>query len=1098
MTGTANEGIYTNTEYSLYDRFRAILDRPEHKDFYLYAVSGYFRSSAYFKLRSSLSKAKGMKILVGIQADALTGKWYNLSKEKRDKLVREQAYRELCADIAQARYSEETAESLRLFVADVLDGRLEMKAYSQKIVHAKFYLFIPEGWTPDLALGTLITGSSNFTAPGLGTNPDYNKANYELNVELRDSGKIDYANREFKALWNEGIDLIPFEIEQTFTKKSFLRQDISPRELYLRFLYESLKENIEYDEHRVEYDFPMGFKRLTYQIDAVNEGLSLLERHNGFILADVVGLGKTIVATLIIRSFLTRQDRRAKVLVVAPPAILPNWERTLIDFGINPNHYTLLSSGNLKKLGNPENYALMVVDEAHNFRNAGTDRYQELQYIAKAPSQYSSRKVMLISATPLNNQPRELLNLLALFQETRNSTLGTGDLVKYFNEKQRDYDAARREGVPAAEAVELMKLIYRDIRERILSEAVIRRTRSDLLEHDEYKKDLDAQGIRFPVIQKPRVLQYYLDTDLDSLYESTILALTSEIYYSLHRYLSYLRGVKAERFNVTPHTFEQLSGLMKRFFLKRLDSSFHAFTASLERFRESTFAFIKMYEANRIFISTTVDVAAFVNNDDIEGLELALSANEAADPAITECTASDFDPSFIEHLRSDLAALDKLLGGWKTVSEDPKLDQFILQLDNLLKRDKNPAGKLVAFSESEETINYIAEGLRKNKRDDFIVVSARNRDEVEEDIRANFDANFRGTMRDEYRILLCTDVLAEGVNLHRANTIVNYDTPWNSVRLFQRIGRVNRVGSTADKIFIYNFFPVSHVEDHIELEKKAKMKLQAFHSAFGEDAPIYSSDESVEHFGMFNADDILGAEAVNPRLTALMEIRSVKEQEPELYQKIVDLPPKCHCRRLVKGEQSPQDFVYLRSSNEASLRDVFYLVEKETIRQLSFTEACTLLKAAGEAKSPPGDYNGLASVDLSRTAFMAAEEEDALERTGAKKRSGNEAAVLKYLQTFLDSFEEFGLAPEIRKTIKTASEMIQRGAASGRLIRLIGEIRKNAATGNVAVHTQAEHLGKILPQYIDLPEGDTGKSPGTGELYHGEEPDFILGEWFIG
>jgi hypothetical protein len=199
----------------------------------------------------------------------------------------------------------------------------------------------------------------------------------------------------------------------------------------------------------------------------------------------------------------------------------------------------------------------------------------------------------------------------------------------------------------------------------------------------------------------------------------------------------------------------------------------------------------------------------------------------------------------------------------------------------------------------------------------------------------------------------------------------------------------------------------------------------------------------------------------------------------------------------VKGEQSPQDFVYLRSSNEASLRDVFYLVEKDAIRQLSFTEACALLKAAGEEKSLPGNYNGLPSVDLSRTAFMAAEEEDALERTGAKKRSGNEAAVLKYLQTFLDSFEEFGLAPEIRKTIKIASEIIQRGAASGRLIRLIGEIRKNAATGNVAVHTQAEHLGKILPQYIDLPEGDIGKSSGTGELYHGEEPDFILGEWFI-
>jgi hypothetical protein len=482
--------------------------------------------------------------------------------------------------------------------------------------------------------------------------------------------------------------------------------------------------------------------------------------------------------------------------------------------------------------------------------------------------------------------------------------------VAYFNEKQRDYDAVRREGVPAADALEQMKHIYKDIRERVLQDVVIRRTRSDLLEHDEYKKDLDAQGIRFPVIQKPRVLQYYLDTDLDALYENTIAALTGELRYTTHRYIRYLVGEKAARFNIAEHTFVQLFDLMKRFFLKRLDSSFFAFTASLERFRAATAAYISMVESNRIFISTTVDVPAFVNDEDIEGLEQALQANQASDPAITECTAADFDPAFITHLRADIETLDKLLSGWQKLAEDPKLDRFTTELDNLLKRDRNPAGKLVVFSESEETIRYIAEALKQKGRNDYLAISARNRDNAEEAIRANFDANYRGALQDQYHILLCTDVLAEGVNLHRANTIVNYDTPWNSVRLFQRIGRVNRVGSSADKIFIYNFFPVSHVEDHIELEKKAKMKLQAFHSAFGEDAPIYSNDESMEHFGMFNAADVLD-EGINPRLAALMEIRSVKDTDSELYQRIIDLPTRSHCSRSAK---SGHNFVYLRSS----------------------------------------------------------------------------------------------------------------------------------------------------------------------------------------
>jgi hypothetical protein len=383
-----DEGIYNNTEFSLYDRFREILELPELKDSWLYAVSGFFHSSAYFRLRASLERAKGVKVLVGINADALGAGWYNQSREKRDSLVREQAYRELCDDISSARYRAELEESLRLFVTDVLDHRLQMKAYPNRKVHAKFYLFLPEGWTPKSILGTLITGSSNFTTPGPGTDPDYNKANYELNVELKDASTLAYAKREFDDLWAAGTELIPYEIKERVFQKSFLRQDITPRELYLRFLYETLKENIEYDEYRVEYDFPIGFKRLNYQIDAVNEGLSLLERHNGFMLADVVGLGKTVVATLIIRNFLARQDRHDMVLIVAPPAILPGWERTLHDFGINPRHFRLLSSGSLKKLEDTSVYTLLVVDEAHNFRNAATDPGTAIHRQVAVPLQF--------------------------------------------------------------------------------------------------------------------------------------------------------------------------------------------------------------------------------------------------------------------------------------------------------------------------------------------------------------------------------------------------------------------------------------------------------------------------------------------------------------------------------------------------------------------------------------------------------------------------------------------------------------------------------------------------------------------------------------
>jgi hypothetical protein len=165
-------------------------------------------------------------------------------------------------------------------------------------------------------------------------------------------------------------------------------------------------------------------------------------------------------------------------------------------------------------------------------------------------------------------------------------------------------------------------------------------------------------------------------------------------------------------------------------------------------------------------------------------------------------------------------------------------------------------------------------------------------------------------------------------------------------------------------------------------------------------------------------------------------------------------------------------------------------------RQISFTESCSLLKAGSEEKNAGRDYQFIDSLTAAQNAFIAAEEADALDRSGAKKRSGNEAAVLKYLQGFLDSFEEFGLSPENRKIIKAASELISRGGATGRLIRLILDIRKNSLSGHVALQVQARHLGEQLSQYIKAEENSQQKKASEEKLKI-EEADFVLGEWLI-
>jgi superfamily II DNA/RNA helicase len=189
---------------------------------------------------------------------------------------------------------------------------------------------------------------------------------------------------------------------------------------------------------------------------------------------------------------------------------------------------------------------------------------------------------------------------------------------------------------------------------------------------------------------------------------------------------------------------------------------------------------------------------------------------------------------------------------WSKVTEDPKLDEFKLRIENeFLNKEINPQQKLVVFSESKETTTYLTNALKSAGRTDVLEVHAGNRDNLREIIKHNFDANIpREQYKSDYKIIICTEVLAEGVNLHRSNVIVNYDTPWNSTRLMQRIGRVNRIGSVAPFIHIFNFYPTAKVNNDIELEKKAIMKLQAFHSALGEDSEIYSPDEEIQTLKM--------------------------------------------------------------------------------------------------------------------------------------------------------------------------------------------------------------------------------------------------------
>ena len=230
-----------------------------------------------------------------------------------------------------------------------------------------------------------------------------------------------------------------------------------------------------------------------------------------------------------------------------------------------------------------------------------------------------------------------------------------------------------------------------------------------------------------------------------------------------------------------------------------------------------------------------------------EIIEYAVTKGYAAEDIVFKADA--FEPQFLEMLHHDRKILKRLNADWEQEHDDPKFDMFRDNLiDRFLDTSINPSGKLVLFSESVDTLNYLYERLTDEiGREDVLMVTASNRRSMTQTIKENFDAN-NDTCSNRYNIIITSDVLAEGVNLHRSNVIVNYDSPWNATRLMQRIGRVNRIGSIAPNVYNFMFYPSQQGDREIQLYKNALVKLQGFHSAFGEDAQIYSREEIVKEF----------------------------------------------------------------------------------------------------------------------------------------------------------------------------------------------------------------------------------------------------------
>ena len=795
------------------------------------------------------------------------------------------------------------------------NGKFEIRVYGQgdhkEFLHAKCYIFLGNNHT----LATGIVGSSNFTLKGL-------KGNAELNY-LEENGNsvaapfTEYSTSKSHKAWFEELwqhselwsgkfiknILKPSPIGVEIEKDNEAEKSLSPYEVYIKYLQLQFGDMVDANTSEVLKSYmPPSFNTLEYQLDAVKQCFSVMKRFGGFILGDVVGLGKTVVGVMLIRHFLENAEslgRARKVLIVTPPAIKKAWEKTIKDFDDdNPRNniglcVDFVTTGSIGKItdeleeidGIEEsdeiedievgNYGMVLIDESHNFRNSETQKYKAIDDLIGLinPTPY----VALLSATPQNNSPKDLYNQIRLFQRTPNNSnlpnVEGGKLDSLFNAMEKRFKEARAISQDTEkgknQARTIVKEVSEKIRSSVLNDLLVRRTRTDI--RNLYGED--AELLKFPTVKGPHKLAYRMDEELSKLFADTVDAICppahgesfdSDKHIGFYRYAAITQFVDDdnkklyEKRNLTVDSITQrLQRIMRILLVKRLESSLAAFKKTLENLNRYNDVMIDMLLHDCVFICPDIDVNKLHN--EYKGNFAAFKS--AVETAIenkggnNRCfKTSDFKESYLADLQNDRLLIGSLLERWRENTEDPKFDCFKEAINPELFNPgiNNPSGlnrpRLVIFTEAIDTLKSLERAL-KAKGHKVLSITAHNRTDMQEAIEANFDANCKPeNRRDDYDVIVTTEVLAEGVNLHRSNVILNYDAPWNATRLMQRIGRVNRIGSTEDFVHVFNFFPSDEGNSQIRLIEKAYAKLQSFHEMFGEDNKVFSErEELVEH-----------------------------------------------------------------------------------------------------------------------------------------------------------------------------------------------------------------------------------------------------------
>ncbi|TAF05622.1 MAG: helicase [Nostocales cyanobacterium] len=1078
--------IIDNRNQKLVDQINRILDTTEAANF----AVGYFFLSGFTAIAKPLTNIKQLRLLIGntsnretieqiaqgyrrleLIADQIEAQSY--PKRSEEKRMANETAANIRSSIELMDQTNEAETLVKNLVEMIEEKRLQVRVYTKGTLHAKAYIFdygtIYDSKGRPLERtenGIAIVGSSNLTLSGI-------THNTELNVVIHGNDNHRELTHWFEELWNESEDFNEALMQEM--KQSWAISQVRPYDIYMKTLYTLVKDRLEESNPKelILQDDEISKQLADFQLVAVNNAVQNIRDYGGAFVSDVVGLGKSFIGAAIVKRF--EQTERARSLIICPAPLVEMWDRYNEIYQLNAR---ILSMGMLKEDEDSgfkvllEDYQykdrdFVLIDESHNLRNNNTQRYKVLETFLAA-----GKRCCLLTATPRNKTAWDIYHQLKLFHQDDKTDLPIDppDLKEYF---------------------QLVEKGEKKLPE-LLSHILIRRTRNHILRFygfdAETQEKVDSTNFR-PYIDgtrrayvlvgnQPRffpkreleTIEYSIEDTYQGLYQELrqylgksrkrqlLKPAKNELSYGRYGLWNYVLKdkQKQEPYNTLQRAGSNLRGLMRVLLFKRFESSVYAFQETLKKLLLVHERFLTALVQG--FIPAGEEAQTLLSEDDNQGEEQDII--DALRLVSDKYDLADFDSEKLQsHIEHDIKLFQRIISLVAPIT--PEKDAKLQTLMKWLNKPELKTKKRLIFTQYADTAKYLYENLNpQGKRDDIEVIysgSNKNKSRLVGRFapKANKEYKFK-TGESEINTLIATDILAEGLNLQDGDLIINYDLHWNPVKLIQRFGRIDRIGSEKDVIYGYNFLPELGIERNLGLKQKLKNRIQEIHDTIGEDAAILDGSEQLNEEAMYaiyeqQEDKQLSIfeteeEEEFLELNEAEEIlRILQKDNSEEFQRIANLP---HGIRTAKFSlQNQGTFVFCEASDPnrpdiKGYQQLFLLDNKGNIISRDIPRILGAIKADENTPSValPPDYN----LKVMRVKRQFAEEvkQRQAEREFNQRLTQGQRYVLKELRILFKSTS--------REEIKNQINIIEkafRSSLTQAISREINILRHHGITG---------------------------------------------------